>query len=172
MAVTAPVTLTKIRTEFGGIGPFSDYVRGGGYVDDTSTNSAISTTVSGLDMGSFVGAEKADYSAAQFVWANISGTNSADTAADSSSGYNTDINLYYTATYNSGSGASVSYSINGGSWTLLSPSTNFSFPVGATLKWRVATSFSSVNVDINVYNNSDGNAFMGGFNADITDSGF
>lgn len=56
MAITAPVSLSKIRAEFGGPGRLSAYVRGGAYVPNTPANSAISTTASGLRMSQFLGA--------------------------------------------------------------------------------------------------------------------
>lgn len=172
MAVTAPVSLTKIHAEFGGSAAFSAYVRGGAYVPDgPSENASISTTTSGLAMSTFEGAINAVYGPmADFVWSNISGTNTASTVADSTTGYNTAVNLYYTSTYNSGSLATISYKIDSGSWISLLPSTNFSFPVGSTLSWKVDTSFSSVNVDIFVYNNSYSNEYVGGFNATVTNS--
>lgn len=56
MAITTPVSLSKIKAEFSGPNNFSAYVRGGSYVPNTSTNSAISTTRSGLRMSQFAGA--------------------------------------------------------------------------------------------------------------------
>jgi hypothetical protein len=56
MAVTAPVSLTKIKTEFSGPNEFSAYVRGGTYVPDIPANSAISTTTTGLEMSQFLNA--------------------------------------------------------------------------------------------------------------------
>lgn len=56
MSVTAPVSLTKIKTEFSGPDTFSSYVRGGLYVPDNSANAGISTTVAGLTMSTFLGA--------------------------------------------------------------------------------------------------------------------
>lgn len=56
MAVTAPVGLQKIKTEFNGPDNLAAYVRGGTYVPDISANSAISTTVNGLAIGQFLNA--------------------------------------------------------------------------------------------------------------------
>lgn len=56
MAVTAPVSLSKIKTEFSGPNTFSSYTRGGTYVPNIAANSAISTTVAGLAMSQFLNA--------------------------------------------------------------------------------------------------------------------
>ena len=58
MAVTSPASLSKIIAEFGGPNNLAAYVRGGAYVPNTSANSAISTTASGLAISQFVGASK------------------------------------------------------------------------------------------------------------------
>lgn len=57
MPVTAPVSLTKIKTEFNGPDNFSAYVRGGTYVPNISVNNSISTVASGLSASSFLNAE-------------------------------------------------------------------------------------------------------------------
>lgn len=56
MAVTAPVSLSKIKTEFSGPDTFSSYVRSGSYVPSYPVNSGISTTVAGLAISQFLGA--------------------------------------------------------------------------------------------------------------------
>lgn len=56
MPVTAPVSLSKIKTEFSGPNNFKSYVRGGSYVPNITANSAIATTESGLSMSSFLNA--------------------------------------------------------------------------------------------------------------------
>ena len=58
MAVTAPVSFSKIQIEFNAITlVFSDLVRGGVWVDDNPTTAAVSTTANGLALGQFLGAE-------------------------------------------------------------------------------------------------------------------
>lgn len=58
MAVTAPVSLSKIKAEFVGPNNLSAYVRGGSYVPNISANAAISTTVSGLALSQFLNTVK------------------------------------------------------------------------------------------------------------------
>lgn len=172
MAIVAPASLTKIHTEFGGSGPFSDYIRGGAYVPDGPTeNASISTTVNGLALSQFTGAIGADVDPDTFNFGNISGTNTATTTTETISGH-TGIDLYHTQTYNTGSIASVEYSINSGTWTIWSPGSGNTIAIANndTLAIRVSTAFSSVDVDINIYNASNGNAFEDGFNANVTHS--
>lgn len=59
MTVTAPVSLSKVKTEFGGPNNLAAYVRGGAYVPDTPANAAISTTAAGLKLSQFVNASAA-----------------------------------------------------------------------------------------------------------------
>ena len=59
MAITAPVSLSKIIAEFGGPGNLGAYVRGGAYVPDTPANAAIATVASGLATSQFEGASAA-----------------------------------------------------------------------------------------------------------------
>lgn len=56
MAVTSPVSLTKVRTEFGGTNRMSAYVRGGAYVPNISANSGIPTVAAGMRLSQFLGA--------------------------------------------------------------------------------------------------------------------
>jgi hypothetical protein len=56
MAITAPVSLTKIKTEFDGPNNLAAYVRGGTYVPNISANSAINTSPTGLAISQFLGA--------------------------------------------------------------------------------------------------------------------
>lgn len=58
MAVTKPVSLSKIVAEFGGPGNLAAYVRGGSWVPNSPANAAISTTVAGLSLSQFEGASK------------------------------------------------------------------------------------------------------------------
>lgn len=58
MPVTTPVSLSKIRAEFGGPANFSAYVRGGTYVPSSPQNNNILTTRAGLAMSQFAGASK------------------------------------------------------------------------------------------------------------------
>lgn len=58
MPVTAPISLTKIKTEFTGPDNFGAYIRGGTYVPNVSANNSISTTVNGLAMSTFLNATK------------------------------------------------------------------------------------------------------------------
>ena len=59
MAVTSPVSLSKIKTEFKGGNLFSQYVRGGSYVPNTTTNSKIPTAKAGMKFSQFAGAAAA-----------------------------------------------------------------------------------------------------------------
>lgn len=54
--VTAPVSMSKIKTVFGGTGRMSEYYRGGPLVPNIPANSAISTTASGLRLSQFLNA--------------------------------------------------------------------------------------------------------------------
>lgn len=54
MTVTAPVSLTKIKTEFSGPNNLAAYTRGGTYVPNTAPNAAISTTAAGLAISQFL----------------------------------------------------------------------------------------------------------------------
>lgn len=56
MPVTAPISLTKVKSEFNGPNNLAVYVRGGAYVPNSETNSAISTTTAGLALSQFLGA--------------------------------------------------------------------------------------------------------------------
>jgi hypothetical protein len=56
MAITNPVTGTKLKTEFGA-GNGSQYIRGGALVPNIAANAAISTTVAGLTGSTFLGAQ-------------------------------------------------------------------------------------------------------------------
>jgi hypothetical protein len=56
MPITAPVSLTKIKTEFSGPNNLAAYTRGGTYVPNISANSAISTVPTGLAISQFLGA--------------------------------------------------------------------------------------------------------------------
>jgi len=78
MAISTPVTFTKIRNEFGGTGPFSDYIRGGTYTHNNADNQAISTTTNGLAFGDFDDAADVD-SNNGLNWNNVSSTTSAST---------------------------------------------------------------------------------------------
>ncbi len=55
--IDAPVSLTKVIGKFGGGNSLSEYVRNGARVPDNAANAAISTTVSGLSLASFLGAD-------------------------------------------------------------------------------------------------------------------
>lgn len=58
MAVTSPVSLSKVIAEFLGPNNLSAYVRGGSYVPNISANAAISTTTSGLALSQFLNTVK------------------------------------------------------------------------------------------------------------------
>lgn len=79
MAVTAPVSLSKIKTEFSGPNNFSAYTRGGTYVGNSPANAAISTTVAGLAMSQFLGA--AAFSPFRDVYTSGSATITAPSGA-------------------------------------------------------------------------------------------
>lgn len=59
MPISQTPSLQELKTFFGGSNNFSDYVRGGAYVPDIPANSAISTTVNGLALAQFKGADMA-----------------------------------------------------------------------------------------------------------------
>jgi len=56
MTIVAPVSMSQIKSEFGGPNNLAAYVRGGTYVPIGAKNT-ISTTVSGLAISQFLGAE-------------------------------------------------------------------------------------------------------------------
>lgn len=58
MTVTAPVSLSKIKAEFGGPNNLSAYVRGGAYVFSWSGTANIATSASSLKLSQFSGAVK------------------------------------------------------------------------------------------------------------------
>lgn len=55
--IDAPVSLTKVIGKFGGGNSLSEYVRNGARVPDNAANAAISTTVAGLSLATFLGAD-------------------------------------------------------------------------------------------------------------------
>jgi len=55
--VTAPASLSKIKSVFGGGNKLSEYVRGGSIVPNTAHYNAISASVNGLAISQFVGIE-------------------------------------------------------------------------------------------------------------------
>lgn len=61
MTITAPVSLSKVHTEFGAPSntPLSAFVRGGVWVPNIPANAAISTTAVGLRLSQFLGAMNA-----------------------------------------------------------------------------------------------------------------
>ena len=99
MAVTAPVSLSKIHTEFGGTAAFSAYVRGGTYVPSHSGTNGISATASGLSFGQFSGASNTDLNI-PLNWNNASG---GITAVTNSQTIIADCNLTWSVTPTSGS---------------------------------------------------------------------
>ena len=61
MAVTTPLSLSAIRTEFGdtlGNDGLSEYVRGGNWVRNHDNNAAISSSVGGLAISQFLNSDK------------------------------------------------------------------------------------------------------------------
>ena len=82
MTVTAPVSLTKIKTEFGGPDNLAAYTRGGTYVPNISANNAISTTAAGLAISQFLNAVNVavnitDVSALNYSLNGVGGTATA-----------------------------------------------------------------------------------------------
>lgn len=51
-------TFSQVRAFFGGSASFKDYYRGGPYVPNIPANNAISTTIAGLRLSQFSGADK------------------------------------------------------------------------------------------------------------------
>ncbi len=58
MALGTNPSFAQVRTFFGGSASFKDYYRGGPYVPNIPANAAISTTVAGLRLTQFSGADK------------------------------------------------------------------------------------------------------------------
>jgi len=113
MTITAPVSLTKIKTEFGGPNNLSAYVRGGSYVPNTAANANVSATVAGLAISQFLGATNYVNVSASVSPTSISHTGTGTTASGPSGSSGT-----VTA---SGSGGSGSYTF---SWSRVSGDTN------------------------------------------------
>lgn len=81
MAVTSPVSLSKVIAEFLGPNNLSAYVRGGSYVPNISANAAISTSTSGLALSQFLNAVKYDPITIPSNWGStgVTGTVSSST---------------------------------------------------------------------------------------------
>lgn len=71
MPVSSPVSLSKIKAEFGGGNSFSEYIRNGAYVPTNGTTGNISTARAGLSMSSFLNAAKNTGAPAPSVWSAV-----------------------------------------------------------------------------------------------------
>lgn len=163
MAVpSGTASMSDIQTEFGGSNPIS-------MSEYYSANANIPSS-GAISINDFRGESATDVDPNTFSYANISGTSSASTTDETISGH-TGIDLYHTQTYYTGTLSTVDYRINSGTWITWSPGSGnvISISNNDTLGIRVSTVSGSVDVDINIYNASNSNAFEAGFNANVTD---
>lgn len=124
MTVTAPVSLTKIKAEFGGPNNLSAYIRGGSYVPNTTANANVSTTVAGLAISQFLGAT--NYVP---VTASVSQTSIAKSGTGTSTQTVTTAVVIASGTGGTGSYTFAWQHVSGGTFTLNNPNgagTNFS----------------------------------------------
>jgi len=84
MVITAPVSLSKIKSVFGGGNKLSEYVRGGSIVP-IGAKSTISTNVNGLAISQFLGASKPPSVNFQLLETQLTAT--GDTDVDYEPGY-------------------------------------------------------------------------------------
>jgi hypothetical protein len=177
MAVPSSGTIslvTHIVGEFGDDGSISlrDYLRGGSLVPDTAANSGVPTsgTLSLRDLLAAEATSPADVTPAAVNWANIGpGTSPQDNANQTISGIDTTITLEVNWT---GSGASLSYSIDDGAYTLLANGGQFSVSNSQTVKFRftrVASGTSSGTATVT--NESDGSTSLDTFTYSVNGTG-
>lgn len=135
MAITAPVSLSKIIAEFAGPNNLKAYYRGGPYVPDTTANAAISTVATSLAISQFLGASAAPaFTPVTRIYSSGSGTDTAPAGATNvviavwgggasgegvsryttSGGYGGGAGGYSQSTYAIAGGQTLNYTVGGG----------------------------------------------------------
>lgn len=182
MPVTAPISLTKIKTEFSGPNNLAAYVRGGTYVPNITANNAISTTVNGLGMSQFLNATNATVSLASwgagtlgydiYIGSSFYDTTCAGATADLVLTFDSGGQMSYydmlTTTYHTWllSGSNSDYYVRleqtGGTGTLTGSAVNTNLQLNSNRSWTLSTSVAcgdSADVDIiatlSIRNSSD-----------------
>jgi hypothetical protein len=122
------------------------------------------SSITGLSSWANQGAAPPDVTPSTIDWTdNTDSTLQIPTGngAQTISGINTSINLYYQCVY-CGDGGSIEYKKNAGAWTSISELSTVSVSNGDTLDWRyVPSSFSGgETIVIEIRNASDGNAIV------------
>lgn len=162
LQASGAISLSQIRTEFGGSAPdsLSEYYRGAGLVPDISANSAIPTT-GPIKLSDFYNATNADFVPNAINWSDITGSYSGNTDSQSITGINTTIELR--TTYSTGSSGAIQlrYQKNGGSVTDIASGGSIFVNNGDTLIFVITyggTYIDSSVVDIT--NQSDGGTLL------------
>lgn len=133
MAVTSPVSLSKVIAEFLGPNNLSAYVRGGSYVPNISANAAISTSTSGLALSQFLNTVKYDPITVSPNWGSTGLTGTVTSSTGTLTVPAGTANIYFSVSVDTGG---TGYQINGGAWASVPNGVPISVSNGATLAFR------------------------------------